>query len=576
MKSLSVVVGLILLLGGLTYSRSFFQDSGALRLSGVVSANEVIVAAKIDGRITRLAVSEGSRVAQDDLIAELGREEMEPERERLAAAVQQQEAKLTQSREQLRLDRDRARTQLAGAQANLQLAQSQREESRAELGQLQRDFERSSELVKQGLMPRQDAEKAETSLHVAEARIRSLDDRVRVAQNDLELARANERQVAVTAQEVEQIRAQLDQAKAQLAQTTARLGYTAVRAPLPGYVSLRVARQGEVIRQGDPIVTIVDLDDVWVRAEVEESYMNRVLVGQVLPVRLASGEELQGRVTFIAPETEFATQRDVNRTKRDIRTFGIKVALANPEHRLHSGMTAYVMLPATVPAPVAPSARKEPPPPAPAVPASPAAAAPVAPAAVAPAPVPHVPATRKLVPEAAPNRLVAPKTAAAAVPAPARVEAPPALAPAPAVSAPPPSPHAVAGTGVVVPALPVTAPAIGAARPLTGAQGAAAAARPPSEQPMTSIGVAPAPSLPKALVPALPVTAPAMARSPQAPAGVPRLSLEAISVINGKPVAVINKQKLVAGETISGVRVIRILDYEVELEYQGRRFAIGL
>jgi len=98
MKSLSVVISLVVLVGGLTYFRSQFQDSGALRLSGVVAANEVIVAAKIDGRITRLHVSEGSRVAQNDLIAELGREEIEPDRERQQAAVQQQEAKLSQSR----------------------------------------------------------------------------------------------------------------------------------------------------------------------------------------------------------------------------------------------------------------------------------------------------------------------------------------------------------------------------------------------------------------------------------------------------------------------------------------------
>jgi HlyD family secretion protein len=109
-----------------------------------------------------------------------------------------------------------------------------------------------------------------------------------VAQADLELARANERQASVTAQEVEHIRAQLDQAKAQLVQSTARLGYTDVRAPLSGVVSLRVARQGEVIRQGEPIVTIIDLDDVWVKAE--ESHMNRVRIGQALPAS-ASGEQ---------------------------------------------------------------------------------------------------------------------------------------------------------------------------------------------------------------------------------------------------------------------------------------------
>jgi hypothetical protein len=78
------------------------------------------------------------------------------------------------------------------------------------------------------------------------------------------------------------------------------------------------------------------------------------------------------------------------------------------------------------------------------------------------------------------------------------------------------------------------------------------------------------------IVPVLPVTMPAAARGPRLESGLPRLSLEAISVVNGKPVAMINKQKLVAGETISGARVIRILDHQVELEYQGRRFAIGL
>jgi len=72
------------------------------------------------------------------------------------------------------------------------------------------------------------------------------------------------------------------------------------------------------------------------------------------------------------------------------------------------------------------------------------------------------------------------------------------------------------------------------------------------------------------------VALPAAARAPQLDSGLPRLSLEAISVVNGKLIAMINKQKLVPGETISGARVIRILDYQVELEYQGRRFAIGL
>jgi len=580
MKSLTAVVGLVLLVGGFTYYHARSQDTSGLRLSGVVAANEVIIAAKIDGRIQRLLVNEGSWVKRDDVIAQLERDEIEPERQRQQAAVQQQEARLSQGREQLHLDRERVRTQLAGAQANLQLAVSQREESRAELGQLQRDFERSSGLVSQGLLARQEAEKVETSLRVAEARIRSLDDRVRVAQADVEVAKANERQAAVSAQDVEQLRAQLDQARAQLAQSTARLGYTEVRAPLSGVVSLRVAREGEVIRQGDPIVTIIDLDDVWVRAELEESYMNRVVVGQVLPVRLASGDELQGRVSFISPETEFATQRDVNRTKRDIKTFGIKVALANPERRLHSGMTAYVMVPAGVPAPVALPPRGAAPPR--------AAATEPPPPAADPSPAPRVAA----VSAAAPSRPAAPPPAVKIVnaravrPAPAlrasaSAAAPAAPKPEP-VPAPTPTPVA---TRPMAPMLPVTRPAPGTTPPSTAVPAPAlppslAAAppvtRPPAEEAgsPSSAQTPPAPAMARPAVPALPQTVPPVARP--AESGFPRLSLEAISVINGKPVAVINKQKLVTGETISGARVIRILDHQVELEYQGRRFVVGL
>src|SRR5262249_10532742 len=109
MKSLTAVVGLVLLVGGFTYYHARSHDTSGLRLSGVVAANEVIIAAKIDGRIQRLLVNEGSWVKRDDVIAQLERDEIEPERQRQQAAVQQQEARLSQGREQLHLDRERVR-----------------------------------------------------------------------------------------------------------------------------------------------------------------------------------------------------------------------------------------------------------------------------------------------------------------------------------------------------------------------------------------------------------------------------------------------------------------------------------
>ena len=92
-----------------------------------------------------------------------------------------------------------------------------------------------------------------------------------------------------------------------------------------------------MLQAGEPIVTILDVDHLWVQADVEESYIDSVSLNQHLKIRLPSGNMLEGTVIFKGVENDFATQRDVSRTKRDIKTFAIKVAVPNPGRRLMSG-----------------------------------------------------------------------------------------------------------------------------------------------------------------------------------------------------------------------------------------------
>ena len=81
------------------------------------------------------------------------------------------------------------------------------------------------------------------------------------------------------------------------------------------------------------------------RIDVEETYIDRVRVGDKLTVRLPSGDERQGTVFYRGVDAGFATQRDVSRTKRDIKTFEIRLRVDNTDRRLAVGMTAYVVLP---------------------------------------------------------------------------------------------------------------------------------------------------------------------------------------------------------------------------------------
>jgi HlyD family secretion protein len=138
---------------------------------------------------------------------------------------------------------------------------------------------------------------------------------------------------------------QRDAAAAQVEGAGVRLAYAAVKAPIAGLVDVRVGRLGEVVNVGQPLLTLVDPDDFWVRADVEESYIDRVRVGDTFVVRLPSGAELLGTVFYRGLDADFATQRDVSRTKRDIRTFEVRLRLDNADRRLAVGMTAYVLLP---------------------------------------------------------------------------------------------------------------------------------------------------------------------------------------------------------------------------------------
>jgi len=107
---------------------------------------------------------------------------------------------------------------------------------------------------------------------------------------------------------------------------------------------VRAAREGEVLNPGQPIVTIVDLSDTWVRAAIPETNADHIALGDKLRIQLPGGTNTSGKVFFKSAEADFATQRDVSRRKRDIKTIVLKVRLANPQGAYVPGMTANVLV----------------------------------------------------------------------------------------------------------------------------------------------------------------------------------------------------------------------------------------
>ncbi|HUO35415.1 MAG TPA: efflux RND transporter periplasmic adaptor subunit [Candidatus Acidoferrum sp.] len=343
-KKFLMILGMVFVIALIVYLTTT-PFNHAIPLIGVVDGNEVIVSPQITGRMIHLTVDEGSVVKKGDLIAELDPTELEANLAAARANVASLESQVHESRHNYTWTNDQTDASLVQARAVMTSTRAQLEQAKAQLWRDQTDFDRTQKLYDAGVAAAQDRDHAEATLRASKANVKSLEDSVKAQEAAFDVAQANRKQVDVRQSEISTTIAQLEQARASEAQVATQLGYTKIYAPLDGIVSVRVAKQGEVVSEGSPIVVIVDVDHLWVRADVEETYIDSVQFGQALKVVLPSGDTLEGTVFFKGVENDFATQRDVSRTKRDIKTFAIKVSVPNPQRRLFTGMTATVMLP---------------------------------------------------------------------------------------------------------------------------------------------------------------------------------------------------------------------------------------
>jgi len=337
------ILGVILAVT-LTYYYFSTPSNRDLVLIGTVDSNQVIVSPQVEGRIQKLLVDEGTQVRQGDLIAVLDPAELEAEERAAAATIDSLKYKVAETQSTLEATQGTTSSSVQNAQARLASARAQLLQAEATLERTESDSRRTIELAKQGVASDQDRVQAETNLAAQKAVVQSLRDQVSAAQADLDTAVANTHTAHAAKRTVESTQAQVANAEDMLKQAEVRLGYTKIYAPVSGTVSVRAAREGEVLNAGQPIVTIVDLSDTWVRAAIPETQADHIGLGDILRVRLPGGTMTSGRVFFKSAEADFATQRDVNRLKRDIRTIVLKVRLDNPKGAYVPGMTAEVLV----------------------------------------------------------------------------------------------------------------------------------------------------------------------------------------------------------------------------------------
>jgi HlyD family secretion protein len=314
-------------------------------LTGIVTTDEVIVSSEIGGRLQQLLVRQGDSVTNGQLIAVIQPAERKAEQEFYSKTALQSSSQVAEAEADLKYQQAQTSNLIWQSEANLSATKDQVAQAEADLENAQLTFKREQELSTQKVDSPKEFDQARTACDAAKAKVDSLRHQVVAAEAAVGLANATMGQVAARQAAVLASRDQQAAASAQADRAQVQLDYTQIHAPTNGLVDVRAALQGEVVNPGQGIVTLIDPNQLWVRADVEESYIDSIKLGDTLSVRFASGEQRTGTVFFRGIDADYATQRDVSRTKRDIKTFEVRLRCNNDDKALAVGMTAYITLP---------------------------------------------------------------------------------------------------------------------------------------------------------------------------------------------------------------------------------------
>jgi HlyD family secretion protein len=288
-----------------------------LRLSGNIEAHESVVSFKVPGRIVELPVEEGQWVEAGAVLA------------RLEDADYRQQVTLDEAA--LRVRESNLQLALAGTRRQeIEAAEQTLVEAQADLEQRKLDLQRAETLYNKDVISAEQRDLAATALK----RVQAVCER---AQKRLEQAREGTR-----AEEIAIVRSNVQQAREAVAMSRIRLGYTLLRAPRSGVVVVRQAELGEVVSPGTPVVTLADLDHVWLRTYVPETELGRVRWGQAAAVRTDTypGKGYRGQISFIASKAEFTPKSIETQKERVTLVYRIKIDVENPNRELKPGMPA--------------------------------------------------------------------------------------------------------------------------------------------------------------------------------------------------------------------------------------------
>jgi HlyD family secretion protein len=291
-----------------------------LLVQGEADATRLDIAARVDGRVKEIPVERGQNVPAQAVLVKIDNPETVAKFEQMRAAKAVAEAQLANVLVGTRVETIAARkAEMERAQAALVLAQ--------------KTFERTNTLTGQGNAPQARLDQVTDALHESE---RAVDQAKSAYDQAVNGYTKEERAIA---------RANVEKANADIQSVQSIIDQLQVYAPVASQIYQRNVEPGEYVSPGVPLVTLIDLADVWIHFDLREDLVKGLKVGDRFDVRIPAlaDRSVAVEVKLVATKGEYASWRATRASGDfDLRTFSIRAYPVQPVPELRPGMSAYL------------------------------------------------------------------------------------------------------------------------------------------------------------------------------------------------------------------------------------------
>lgn len=375
-KSLNILLILLMIAGlvggGYGIYRLFFYKSkpNTIFLSGRIEGYETDISAKIGGKIAQVSVREGDTIKLNQVLVKIDDADLSAQLKTAQARVSSAQRRLELASQQIpilqaQLEEANLMTEQAAqesegrvieAQNSLASIQAKLKEAEANLNLALAEQRRSRELFAQGAISEQQKDQDDARAEVANAELKEAKQEVESARGLLIQAQARLRDAPISAAKVLQIKEEIaktkidievsqheiEEATAQQEEIEARLNYLTIKSPKEGSVITRFVEPGEVIGSGVPLLTLVNLNNLYLRGFIPTAQIGQVKVGQKALVHLDSSpnQPLEAIVTRIDPKASFTPENVYFKEDRITQVFGVQLTLKDHQGLAKPGVPA--------------------------------------------------------------------------------------------------------------------------------------------------------------------------------------------------------------------------------------------